>query len=231
MGIGVGHLDFYLHWYDQGWLRPGASILDLGAQQLFCQDDPSRINSFLARFGGPPYGKIEVKRMADGALAGSMLERAGFHYRSIDFKPYSFGIKLDLNRESLPAEHRGQYQLVTNHGTSEHILNQWNVFEVMHEATAPGGLLYNAVPCCGYFEHGIINYNSKFWWALAEENGYRILKHWHWFDEPLSSPPPSFQKDMEYDPRLWQAHDGCVNVLFQKMDRRPFAGFTDPAFR
>ena len=231
MGLSVGHLDFYLYWFDQGWLKPGASILDLGAQQLFCQEDPKRINEFVTRLGGAAYAPSEVERIADGTLAGPMLERAGFKYASIDHKPYPYSIVLDLNRERLPAEHRSRYQLVTNSGTSEHILNQWNVFEVMHDAAEPGGILYNAVPCCGYFEHGIINYNAKFWWALAEENGYRMLKHWLWFDKPMKAPPASFQESIEYEAALWQARDGWANVLLQKVDDRPFAGFTDPVFR
>jgi hypothetical protein len=28
------------------------------------------------------------------------------------------------------------------------------------------------------FEHGLVNYDAKFWWALSEANAYRIVKMW-----------------------------------------------------
>jgi len=89
------------------------------------------------------------------------MERAGFRDASIDYKDYPFAVRLDLNRNILPEEHHGRYDVVTNHGTSEHILNQWNFFKTMHDAAAVGALMYHSVPFCGEFEHGIMHYPAR----------------------------------------------------------------------
>lgn len=231
MGIAPGNLLLMMAWADNGWLQPRASILDIGAQELFCTSNPGVLNQFLGRFGGVAYDDDEQHRMADRELAGNLMLRAGFSYASIDYKPYPFGIPLDLNRERLPDEHCGRYDLVTNCGTSEHILNQWNVFETMHAAAAPSELMHNVVPCSGEFEHGIINYNAKFWWALAEANGYDILKFSAWTAPELSQPSATFGDTITYSPSLWTAENSWMNVLFRKTSDRPFAGLVDPAFR
>ena len=149
MGIGPANLTAYLWWHAEGWLKPGGSMLDIGAQELFCEADPAALNRFIATFGGEPFPDDELMRVASRGLAGTAMQRAGLRYSSIDFKPYPFGIVLDLNRDRLPEGHRGAYDAVTNHGTSEHILNQWNVFETMHDAAKPGAMMYHCVPFCG----------------------------------------------------------------------------------
>jgi len=232
MGIGADHIALYRHWADQGWLKPRGSVLDIGAQELFCTGKPEAINGLVEHFGGEPFCEADVSRLADKGMAGEMMQRAGFRYASIDYKEYPFAIRLDLNRDRLPAEHRGRYNLVTNHGTSEHILNQWNVFEVIHDATEIGGLMYHSVPCSGEFEHGIINYNAKFWWALQEANGYERLKFSAWIDGESRQVPDSFSDTItDYRPSDWRAPAGWMNLLFRKISERPFAGLVDPAFR
>jgi hypothetical protein len=232
MGIGPEHLDLYMHWHDQGWLNAGDAVLDFGAQELFCGRSPSHINRFVSSFGGEPFPDCEAKRLAENGMAGEMMVRAGFRYASVDYKDYPFAVRLNLNLDELPREHHGKYRLVTNHGTSEHILNQWNVFKAMHDAAAQGGLIYHAVPCCGEFDHGIFNYNAKFWWALSDANGYRTLKMSAWIDDKAKQVPDSFSDTItDYLPSAWRAPSGWMNILFQKTEARPFAGLVDPAFR
>lgn len=232
MGISPGNLHLMMSWANNGWLKPKGNILDIGAQELFCTTNPSVLNSFLAHFGGDPYDEATQARLANQGMASEIMQRAGFGYAALDFKPYPFSVLIDLNRERLPSRHRGCYDLVTNIGTSEHILNQWNVFEVMHDATAVGGLMHHGVPCCGEFEHGILNYNAKFWWALEEANGYRRLLFSAWIDGELKQVPAGFADTIiGYRPTNWRAPNGWMNILFQKLEDRPFAGLVDQAFR
>ena len=145
-----------------------------------------------------------------------------------DIKPLPFAIPLDLNRDALPAAHIGRYDLVTNEGTSEHILNQWNVCQVMHDAAKPGGLIYHAVPLAGQFEHGILNYNPKFFWALEAANGYQILAYYGRAGAQETMPESILaQIAFNAPPR---ASKSVICVLFRKADDRPFAGLMDPAF-
>ena len=94
---------------------------------------------------------------------------------------------LDLNFDSVPEEHKGRYGLVTNHGTSEHIMNQYNVFKAMHDFARVGGLLIHAVPFTVHLEHGFFNYQPNFFEALMRYNSYETLGMWVGPDWRLAS--------------------------------------------
>jgi hypothetical protein len=118
---------------------------------------------------------------------------------------------------------------VTNHGTSEHILNQWNVFEVMHDATKLGGLMVHGVPFNGEFEHGIISYMPKFFWALAKANDYEIDTLRLSVHDPEPPTPrflidAGFTREPAIPERIW------AFVVLRKAKPGKFKGLTDPAF-
>ena len=227
MGINPGILEQYMHWEEQGLLKRGAAVLDLGAQELFCTSNAAQLNRFVEWFGGEPFPEAQLARLADRGVAGELFTRIGSPYTAVDLKPYPFGIVMDLNHDALPAEHHGRYQLVTNHGTSEHVANQWNVMKTMHDAAAVGALLYHSVPFCGDFEHGLINYNPKFFWLLSIANGYRIVKMFASVEDGLKQVPVEFERDIMFLPIRPSANNAWLQVLFQKIDARPFAGLID----
>ena len=227
MGIGAGQLSIYLSWAARGWLKAGAAIFDLGAQQLSGKIDASVVDKFVSTFGGRPCSAKEMP--ASGDFAGTLFERAGFSYASTDIQPLPFVVPLDLNLSALPAAHVGRYDLVANHGTSEHILNQWNVFKVAHDAAKAGGLMYHAVPMSCEFEHGLVHYNPKFFWALSEANGYQILT-FEGCTGHEATVPDSFLSQIAFNLPPRGLTCGLL-VLFRKSDDRPFAGLIDPAFR
>ena len=76
-------------------------------------------------------------------------------------------------------------------------------------------------------EHGLFNYNPKFFWFLAMANGYRTVKMWAWVDDKATEVPASVSRDITYEPKPLSAPNGWMHVLFQKVDSRPFAGITD----
>jgi hypothetical protein len=51
--------------------------------------------------------------------------------------------------------------LTTNHDTSEHILDQRNTFKVIHDFTAPGGLMLHALPFTVHLEHGFFQLSAE----------------------------------------------------------------------
>jgi SAM-dependent methyltransferase len=99
----------------------------------------------------------------------------GFQYAAIDIDGSTGSIPLDLNFDDAPAAERGRYDLVTNFGTTEHVANQLNAFEIIHDLTAPGGVMIHQVPAQGMLNHGLINYNFKFFWMLGRSNGYKFV--------------------------------------------------------
>src|SRR5215208_6394289 len=95
----------------------------------------------------------------------------------------------------VPPEHRAKYGMTTNHGTTEHLLNQYNAFKMIHDFTAPGGLMLHALPFTVHLEHGFFNYQPNLFEALARFNSYKTLGVWVGPDWTLSSLVP-------WEPRL-----------------------------
>ena len=84
----------------------------------------------------------------------------------------------DLNVHSLSREKRATFDLVVNFGTTEHLMNQYNAFKVMHEAAKPGAYMFHQVPSTGYINHGYFCYNALMFKELAQANGYEIADLW-----------------------------------------------------
>jgi len=82
---------------------------------------------------------------------------------------------LDLNYDNVPAASLNAFDLVTNYGTTEHVANQLNAFKIIHDLTKPGGLMVHHVPAQGHLNHGLFNYNAKFFWMLCRSNGYKVI--------------------------------------------------------
>jgi hypothetical protein len=133
--------------------RDGASMCDLGAQ--------------IMKVGkGTPLHK---------SPAGDYCKKEyGFaRHVSIDMNGANGALPLDLNFAT--AEEVGEtFDVVTNHGTTEHCLNQYNCFKFIHDITKVGGLMIHIVPS---WPHN--SYTSCFFFMstavfdnVAEANGY-----------------------------------------------------------
>jgi hypothetical protein len=229
MGMNPGWLRHFSELADANNIVKGDRFLDVGTSELFCADDPASLNDFLARFGAEPYRDQERDRMANRGLASELFIRAGLKYTSIDFADYPHTIRLDLNWQSLPVEHWGRYKFVSNSGTSEHILNQFNVFETIHNATAQDGLMYHGLPMGGDFSHGLFSYNPKFFWALAKANEYEIVRFWGWSSSEMFTLPSSFSKDIHFNV-LPHSNNHALHILLRRKTMEAFKGLIDPAF-
>jgi hypothetical protein len=182
------NLDGPLYLQRQGWLtREKNKILDIGPQTTYfvraeqirefvanqsdaiVQDDNVRAEiERLVYFSTPRGGERTT-------MFSEITDLASIEYASIDVCP---GLKnteiLDLNFDALPDRMLGHYDVVFNFGTTEHIVNQWNCFEVMHDALRVGGVAYHQLPASGYLDHGYYCYTPLFFRELADANGYVI---------------------------------------------------------
>jgi hypothetical protein len=173
----------------EGYLSGRLLVMEIGAQQL--------ANEFLeARHRLLEVGRIfdtaaacplpgakpthivhgELEHLAESAPAARDFWRwLGFDHASIDVDGSPGSIPLDLNYDSAPGYTVGKYPLVTNFGTTEHVANQLNAFRVIHDLAAPGAVMIHHLPMQGMINHGLVNYNPKFFWMLARSNGYRLV--------------------------------------------------------
>jgi hypothetical protein len=189
MGIGTQDLDVLLRLREEGYIPDRASIIEIGAQQLANSflEAPQKIeaagrcfraNGDLSLPDPTPsfivHGRTEHLDAA-APLARDFWRWLGFDYASVDIDESPGSIPLDLNYDDAPASAVGKYQLVTNFGTTEHVANQLNAFKVIHELTAIGGVMWHHLPAQGMLNHGLVNYNPKFFWMLARSNGYKLV--------------------------------------------------------
>lgn len=220
--------------------------MEIGAQQLNATVTSSRelLERLGRHFGAkgpcpvpespPPAGSASRTLDPAAPFARDFWGWLGFEYAAIDVDGSPGSLPLDLNLAEVPAESRAKFDLVTNFGTTEHVINQMNAFAVIHDLVKPGGLMLHNLPAQGHFNHGLVNYTPKFFWALARSNGYRWLHVNFFWEQPGYAFPENFLEQLrEYvpdvDQRLqgWQTFDCSIAVVFQKVLDAPFVVPTD----
>jgi hypothetical protein len=195
MGLGPPVIELYRQLKLQGALDGLTEVMELGSQDFWCPQQNLVVGLF----------KAFDRAVVDPALLNTtnekqqparlLYEALGFKYNCVDVDGRAGSIAMDLNFDPVPEELRGRYDLITNHGTSEHILNQYNAFKALHDFGRPGSLFIHAVPFTVHLEHGFFNYQPNFFEALARYNSYETLGVWVGPDWQLASFIP-------WDPRL-----------------------------
>jgi hypothetical protein len=131
-------------------LKPPAWVCDLGSQEM---------------------------SQGIGGSAKDWMEHQGFEYTSIDFDGKFGALKLDLNVATWSDVPGQPFDIVTNHGTTEHIFNQSRVFRLMHDLTKVEGMMIHAVPTPKFGpSHGFYFYDETIFDDLKYANNYQILE-------------------------------------------------------
>jgi hypothetical protein len=189
MGLTQNTIDVVLFLRRQGLFPDNAAVAEIGAQQLsnvffrHREGLAALAHAFGARnpFPGqpveiaPPTGVGPEPMAADAPSARPFWEWLGCTYTAIDIDDSPGSLPLDLKYDNVPDWARARFHVVTNCGTTEHVANQLNAFKIIHDLTAPGGVMLHDLPCQGMLNHGLVNYNPKWFWLLARSNGYEVL--------------------------------------------------------
>jgi hypothetical protein len=230
MGVSLNIIRNLVPLVSGGLLPPRASILEYGLQNIHWSsaDQERELTEFVGNmrtYNGLTTTESEndVSRIGSGGLHGDLLRQCGFRYVALDICSGSDGIILfDLNHDKVPVQLFHTFDLVTNFGTTEHIINQYNSFLTMHDFTKPGGIMYHDLPLGGYFFHGYFCYTPLFFSHLALANDYEILYRRYW-KGPANH-------DLELAPAELTEHgwpdthyqNWGVAVIFRKTSSRPF---------
>lgn len=230
-----------LYWLKSNHLlAQGDSVAELGSQQINNDvlQNLDHLEVLAKLFKVAPFKESfdwklgEQKYLASGMqelprhapLAQKVYEHLGFKYACIDLDQNPHSIKMDLNFDSVPKRHRGKYALVTNLGTTEHVLNQLNAFKMIHDLTAPKGIMVHTLPFQGFATHGLVNYTMKFFWLLCRYNMYRVIdadiSAWQRTPLPASvveyiKKTPTVFTSKEHVDKLEQQDTG-ITVILQK---------------
>ncbi len=179
MGLGLAFLWDLIELKRSGALDDARRVVEIGAQQIA---DPllfatKELDDLFRLFGrerpdlGQPSGASFSERAPPSLPMWTAL---GFDYTAIDYNGHRNSVALDLNRDGVPAQLRGSFDLVVNAGTTEHIANQDNAFRVIHDLCRIGGVMYHEVPAGGHMTHGLINYTPRFFENLSGFNVYGV---------------------------------------------------------
>lgn len=231
------------------------AVLDVGSSNLY-EANPDGIKRFLESNGVTPSPEILefAERLAKGstydavhggineAFVGELFEKAGIKYDAIDIADGYRTTILDLNHSPAPPKFVGAFDLVLNFGTTEHLLNQYNAFKVIHDATKVGGYIVHSLPGTGYSNHGYFTYTPRCFFDIAGYNEYEVVSFW--FEGPsgkndLYAPVRDY---LSYFPSLSRTltereqtengrkvaaldlPDVGIVIVYRKVKARPFTG-------
>lgn len=197
MGTSAKTLSRLILLHGEGLLQNGAALMELGAQELYCSGQEAYVREVIRYFAAKnpairkaeAYSDAEIAAFADKGLIGRLLTACGFRYQALDIFEAENTIQFDLNIHSPGDDLRGKFDLVTNFGTTEHIINQYQAMKTMHEMAKVGGLIYHELPLAGYHMHGYFSYNPLLFQDLAAANGYKVvIQHYAKALNPTTAP-------------------------------------------
>ncbi len=132
MGIGPKNLMKIRELSANGLLAPRAEILELGAQEVYCEGGEEIVRAFVDFYVGSqnvnwsavPLSSNDVIRLARRGFSAELFRACGFRYCALDIFDGDGVTLFDLNINHVPADLKGRFDLVTNFGTTEHVINQ-----------------------------------------------------------------------------------------------------------
>jgi hypothetical protein len=238
MGTGWKDFDLVIRLRGEGYISPRGAVVEIGAQQLTNEvlRDRERLKQLGETFGvtdplelpGPSkpiflHGHLEHLDSA-APPARDVWTWLGFDYAAIDIDGSPGSIPLDLNFDEVPRKLKKRFQLVTNLGTTEHVANQLQAFKIIHDLVARGGVMIHHVPAQGYLNHGLVNYNMKFFWMLARSNGYKwiyndfTLSHGKYgLPENIRDSVRAFEENIDQRTQGYDVLDCGIVVAMQKV--------------
>lgn len=224
MGTSRAEAERLLDFEDRGLIPPAGLIAEFGAQEFMPPLSADEALSVFTRRRPrltPSVG--EAERIGAERWTAALYEALGFRYVSFDIALGRSTRYTDLNRESVPDDMRGRADLVTNFGTTEHIINQMNCFEFIHDLTKPGGIIWHNLPASDYLGHGFFKYDVNFFFTMARSNDYEILEwrtNMHVNSDEFYRTPDFFHELGL--PRL-EPRASSVEFVFRKRHDAPFA--------
>jgi hypothetical protein len=219
MGLGPQALNLTFSLWMQGHLKGMKRVIELGSQDLHC--DPKDVTRSVSTITQKPdLGTIKTAKALYLAL--------GFEdYKCIDTDGRHDALVFNLNEDVKVKGFQDQFNLVTNHGTSEHCFDQQNVFRNIHNLCAKDGIMIHALPFQGYLNHGFYNYHPNFYSDLATANGYEMIGIFVNIDaetSDLTSYSSTLMKHLSMTPLSTMGLFAVMRKLKDEEFRTPFQG-------
>lgn len=179
MGLGPAAVQNTLEMWQQGFFEEIDSVMEIGSQEIhvgasdfrFLLEQACVPNWQSLKFPGPN-GQGGLKHL--GCSAEYFYRLLGVrNYDCIDINGEHGAISHDLNYPLKEQALVGKYDLVTDHGSCEHIFNVAQAYRTMHEVCKPGGLMVISQNIWG--GNGYFLFDRSFYESLAAANDYTII--------------------------------------------------------
>lgn len=110
---------------------------------------------------------------------------------SLDFSDYEGAdILFDLNSDRIPQELVGQFDLIVDHGTIEHVFHVPNVMRNIHSLLIDEGRVFHSSPGSNFFDHGFYSFSPTFFNDYYSSNRWQIdMLDVYQMDRDLHFPP------------------------------------------
>jgi len=177
VGLSAAAIKLNLDLWQRGLLNNYNSVVDLGSQELHLR--LSEFEELVDAAGISDYDKSQFAALANWPASPRCSAKP--FYALLGLKEYSC---VDMNREhdsipidlSVPLDQSdlyGRFDLVTDHGTNEHVFNVAEAYRTMHRLCKKQGMLMICQTVWG--GNGYYNFDSSFFEGLAAANGYEVL--------------------------------------------------------
>ncbi len=221
MGTNIDNVHFACSLMQQGLVPKDAMLVDLGAQEFNGGIDLFQLRDLFLQFlPEADFEKLTLSELTAYRYSRPLFERLGFKYQALDVYQGEGNVVFDLNHDKVPAHLKGTAHLVQNFGTTEHILNQVNCFEVIHDLASPdGGIMWHNLPMSDFHYHGFFKYDVKFFERLLTANNYEVV-HLRFDQGPGSHAVPQvlFDHGLPHTDPV----DTAVNIVMRRTSPAPF---------
>jgi len=177
MGVGAGGVKLYLELWQRNILANIRSVVDMGSQELHIglADFESMIEaSGISGYEPKKFANLTHFPEFPRCTTKPFYQLLGAtDYSCIDISGAHDAIPVDLNEPLADENLYGKFDMVTDHGTNEHVFNVAETYRTMHRLCKVGGII--VVIQALYGGNGYYNFDLAFFEGMAAANNYDIL--------------------------------------------------------
>ena len=179
MGVSIAAAQNTLELYKLGYLKNSKNIFELGSQDLHLK---SKDLKQLFDDAGLDSKVVDEYPNLDN-WPGQPRCSARFFYESLGIKDYHCmdtngnhgSIVHDLNKPFEDKSKFNKFDIVTDHGTTEHIFNIAECYKTMHNLTKPGGYMIVSTAALNSLNHAYFLFDESFIEGIAAANKYKVI--------------------------------------------------------
>ena len=193
MGVSAAAVDLLIDLRQRHLLDDVRSVAEIGSQELHLSRE--QLERSLSAGGVNGYDRSKFPDIDNWpgrprASARGLYELLGAsEYTSFDLSGEDGAIAHDLNVPFDDHAHLGRYDLVTDHGSCEHVFDIAEAYRTVHRLARPGGLIAIVQQATG--SNGYFNFRPSFFEDMAQANGYEILAS-SYIVSPAAAPEQQF---------------------------------------